>query len=345
MSSGEEPPSSTGERGRPAAPITRVYITSDESKAIRSLLDDLVDEVGLDFESHLERLAIRCHELPESIRTTLVRFRLLNEPSGGLVLSGLPIDCEAIGPTPKSHLAADPNEEVRKAAGLHFLLASLLGDPMSQQGVRGGRMILDVCPLPGDEHTQLASSSEGGLDYHCEDAYHDYRPDWVVLMCLRNPDGVPTTFARVDDLQLPEEVRATLHQKRFIISPDSSHSNNADTRRVAVLSGDRRSPYVRIDPAFMPRRLDDESAEKALTTIIGAFDRGLQNVVLAPGEIMFIDNLRTVHGRRPFEPRYDGTDRWLRVLTVAADLRRSAGLRTGKNGRAMMPQTDFDEPS
>lgn len=344
MSSGEEPPSSTGERGGPAAPITRIYITPEESAAMRSLLDRLVAEVpGLDFESHLERLAVLCHELPESIRTTLVRFRLLNEPAGGLVLSGLPIDLEAIGPTPDSHVAFHHSGEVRKAAGLQFLLACLLGDPMSQAGVRDGRMILDVCPLPGDEHTQLASSSEGGLDYHCEDAYHDYRPDWVVLMCLRNLDGVPTTFARVRDLPLPEEVRATLYQKRFIISPDSSHSNSAaDTRRVAVLSGDRRSPYVRIDPAFMPRRLDDHEAEKALATVIDAFDGGLQDVVLEAGEIMFIDNLRTVHGRRPFEPRYDGTDRWLRVLTVAADLRRSAGLRTGMNGRAMMPQTEFD---
>jgi hypothetical protein len=321
------------------APITRITIAAPDAQAIRALVERAEAEMpDLDFEAHLDRFAVLCHELPEPVRTALVKFRLLNEPSGGLVLSGLPIDFDALGPTTLEHLPETYTTEVRRTVALHFLLASLLGDPMSQAGVRDGQLIQDIRPLPGDEATQLASSSEGGLEYHCEDAYHDLRPDWILLMCLRNPDGVPTTFCRVRDLPLPEEVKATLFQKRFVISPDSSHDNSADTHRVAVLSGDHRSPFVRIDPAFMPRHLDDEAAEKALATIIDGFDGGLQDVVLAPGEVMIIDNLRTVHGRRPFVAHYDGNDRWLRSLTVAADLRRSEGMRTGPYGRAVKPQ-------
>jgi len=339
MSSGEEPASSPASPGGLGAPITRIHIGEQDAQAIGSLVDRLVAEIpGLNFEDHLERLAVLCHELPERLRTILVNFRLLNQPSAGLVLYGLPIDLDAIGPTPLTDDLTDYPREVRRTTALQLLIASLLGDPMSQAGVRDGKMILDICPLPGDEKTQLASSSTGGLEYHNEDAYHDNRPDWNLLLCLRNPDRVPTTFCRVIDLPLSEEVKETLFQKKFILSPDSSHINSADTRRVAVLSGDRRSPFVRIDPAFMPRRLGDDAAEKALVTIIDAFDGGLQDVVLAPGEIMIIDNLRCVHGRRPFSPHYDGNDRWLRVLTVAADLRRSEGMRTG---RAMLPQTHF----
>jgi hypothetical protein len=332
-------------RQESAEPIGRTAIGPEDARAISTLMAKVVGEFpDLEFDSHsaLTRLAVLSHELPESVRTALVNLRLMNQPSGGLVLSGLPIDFAEIGPTPDTHDNFQHPYEVRKAAGLHFLIASLLGDAMSQAGVRDGRLIQDICPLQGDETTQLASSSVGGLDYHCEDAYHDYRPDWVLLMCLRNPDGVATTFARVADLPLDDwhEFRDVLFEKRFPISPDSSHSNSDNTRFVAILSGDPESPYVRVDPAFMPRVIEnDPTAEKALGMVIDALDRGLHDVVLQPGDILIIDNLRTVHGRKPFKPRYDGTDRWLRALSVTADLRRSAGRR---DGRAMHPQTVFD---
>ncbi|QMU70179.1 hypothetical protein GXP74_20055 [Streptacidiphilus sp. P02-A3a] len=34
-----------------------------------------------------------------------------------------------------------------------------------------------------------------------------------------------------------------------------------------------------------------------------------EKVVLEPGDAIFLDNYRVVHGREPFQPRYDGTDR------------------------------------
>jgi L-asparagine oxygenase len=37
---------------------------------------------------------------------------------------------------------------------------------------------------------------------------------------------------------------------------------------------------------------------------------------------MIIDNAVAVHGRLPFEARYDGTDRWLEKLLVRRDIRR-----------------------
>jgi hypothetical protein len=39
--------------------------------------------------------------------------------------------------------------------------------------------------------------------------------------------------------------------------------------------------------------------------------------------VLFVDNYRAVHGRRPFTARYDGTDRWLKRIGVSRDLRRS----------------------
>jgi alpha-ketoglutarate-dependent taurine dioxygenase len=42
--------------------------------------------------------------------------------------------------------------------------------------------------------------------------------------------------------------------------------------------------------------------------------------VLADGDLLVIDNDRAVHGRTPFIPRYDGTDRWLKRALVVTSL-------------------------
>ena len=60
-----------------------------------------------------------------------------------------------------------------------------------------------------------------------------------------------------------------------------------------------------------------------------------QDVLLAPGDVLFIDNYRAVHGRRPFTARYDGTDRWLKRISVSRDLRRSRDARATAAARVI----------
>ncbi|MBU2664585.1 TauD/TfdA family dioxygenase [Actinoplanes bogorensis] len=277
--------------------------------------------------------------MPVTLRRTLVDFRLGGD--GGLVLSGLPIVDADLGSSPPVTSAPPRGGELARIDAMLLLLASFLGYPVSQAGVDGGRLIRDVSPLPGDETTQLGSSSAGELMWHNEDAYHPLRPDWIILFCLRNPDRTATSFARIEDIPIDESTRSLLGQPLFRIEPDSSNTASlpaAEPPAVAVLTGDPQRPQVRLDPAFMARSAGGDEAGDALETVIKAVDRRLQDVSLAPGEIMIIDNLHTVHGRRPFSARYDGRDRWLRVVHAAADLRRSEGLRSGDHGRAILAE-------
>lgn len=56
-------------------------------------------------------------------------------------------------------------------------------------------------------------------------------------------------------------------------------------------------------------------------------------MVLRPGEVLVIDNYRAVHGRQGYPARFDGTDRWLKKMTVTGDLRRSRGQRAHPGSR------------
>ncbi len=67
-----------------------------------------------------------------------------------------------------------------------------------------------------------------------------------------------------------------------------------------------------------------------------AIEEQLTDVVLEAGEICFIDNYRAVHGRRPFEARYDGTDRWLKRLIITRDLRKSRRRRPTGTSRFLV---------
>jgi L-asparagine oxygenase len=51
--------------------------------------------------------------------------------------------------------------------------------------------------------------------------------------------------------------------------------------------------------------------------------------VLAAGDVLLLDNARAVHGRSPFAPRFDGTDRFVVRSFVTCDLGRSRHARFG----------------
>ncbi|MBL1082726.1 TauD/TfdA family dioxygenase [Streptomyces actinomycinicus] len=346
---------------RPLDGAPCLELTAEEHSAIKELADSLLDHPGdVPLEQRLDQIALAAHDVPVGIRAQLTDFRLTGRPYGGLVLSNLPIDESLVGPTPTSYGSEPESREADRATALLLLLGSLLGDPVSYLTQQRGRMALDVFPIKGHEHQQLGSSSTVDLEWHNEDAFHPLRADWIMLAGLRNRDRVPTTFAPLQDLELDDRTRELLFEERFVILPDESHTAafNSDTtgmdkaswvedafekiaemnespRRTAVLYGDEDAPFLRIDPAFMPRDLDDKAAA-ALKTVIAAFDASLRDVILCPGDLLIVDNMRAVHGRRPFTARYDGTDRWLRRINVLADLRRAAGRRYTAHGRALV---------
>jgi alpha-ketoglutarate-dependent taurine dioxygenase len=66
-----------------------------------------------------------------------------------------------------------------------------------------------------------------------------------------------------------------------------------------VLFGDPKSPYIRFDPYCMDR-LETEEARSAMDSLIRAIDENLTGVALQPGECLFIDNFKAVHGRNFF---------------------------------------------
>ena len=198
-----------------------------------------------------------------------------------------------------------------------------IGRAVGYDREQGGRLIQDIFPVRSTEHQQVSSSSKVVLGSHTETAFHPHKPRYVVLLCLRSDPQAATTYADVADIvvHLSDENLAVLQTNEFVTSVDPSFMSNGEPDaqvRVTPLTATGEGWSLIYDQLLM--RATTPQAIAALSALHDAVKHTTQQVVLAAGDIMVIDNHRAVHGRTPFAPRYDGTDRWLKRALVVQSL-------------------------
>jgi L-asparagine oxygenase len=327
-----------------SADDVRVIDLGDRAQELGRAVEAVVGPFGsVENKDFLDRLPLLRGVLPEDVQLGL-RAAMLDEQAAAVVVRGFPVPA-SVGATPLHWRDGDP-AVTRTADAYLMLLGSAVGEPFAWETLQGGRLVNSILPIPGTELEQTGHSSAALLDFHCEDAFHDLRCDYLGLLSLRNEQRVATTVATVDPGELDPADIAVLRQPRFRIRADDEHRRNgADLATgesatawlaesvVPVLSGGAQAPYLRLDPPYMASVEGDEEAVGALRRLIDRLGESLVDVVLEPGDALFIDNYRAVHGRRAFEARYDGTDRWLRRVMLTRDLRKSRALREGACGR------------
>jgi len=194
------------------------------------------------------------------------------------------------------------------------------GIPTGYKQEQDGRLINSVLPNPATEFQQISSSSKANLELHTETAFHPYKPSHVLLLCLRGDHQAPTTYAIVDEIveSLDNETVALLKQPLYITAIDDSFRTHGEPNKsivLPILKEDERGLSICFDEFFM--RGETFEAQEALNKLKIAITEKTREIVLEAGDLFVLDNRKTIHGRKPFSPRYDGTDRWvLRCLVV-----------------------------
>jgi hypothetical protein len=240
--------------------------------------------------------------------------------SGAVVLRGLPAAELSLAPTPPSW-SKTPREATAEWDATLLLLASAIGHAFGWEGQQDGRLVHDIVPSKGHEHEQTGASSTVALTAHTEDAFHPGRANLLLLACLRNDDHVPTRLSSVRHTQLSAADRALLERPTLPILPDDSYSAGdgqaaAAPPEVATLWDGDDGLRIRYDPAYTPLEQADPEYRSAYDRLTAELERVAIDVTLGAGEVLVIDNDIAVHGRQPFRARYDGTDRWLKRVSV-----------------------------
>jgi L-asparagine oxygenase len=267
--------------------------------------------------------------LPERLFDALLEFADDGNETGALLLRGFPVgDLPPTPPSPSTPFA----KELRSELTL-LTVGRLLGQPVGYLPENNGNVVQNIVPTREGADRQVSTSSSVNLAWHTEAAFHPHRPRFLLLFCLRGDPAARTTLCSVREVvdSLPLRTRALLASPLFRTRADESYvraSARPLGRLTPVLGGDMSRPTLVFDADLMVGQ--SRAAQEALDQLVAAIEASHTSVVLTPGDLLVVDNTVSVHGRSPFTPRFDGTDRWLQRTFVVPDLVSSASARTGR---------------
>jgi L-asparagine oxygenase len=244
----------------------------------------------------------------------------VNQPDGitYLYLKGLPQDSQL------SKTQGYLSKETKVSDAVLLGIAGLQGEPFSYLEQKKGRIIQDVIPQKGLEHTQSnAGSDEFG--WHSDDAplRRPHRAESIALYCINNEGGAKTMFAPLDEIIRPMNPMDVdvLSQPRFRFRiPESFNFHGGKmlyTEPRPIITNDWAGSEISV-ATYSVQLVDskDDEAKMALWQLKGALRSPVaKSFVLQPGEMLIISNIRGLHARSSIVG-----DRWLQRCYVHKSL-------------------------
>lgn len=260
-------------------------------------------------------------DVPPALRAALERVvGVPDRTRGWCVVPALLSAFDAPGPTPE-HWKSAPGPATEALDIALLLIGAVLGDVFGWTGQQDGRLVHNILPSQGYEHLQVGASSTTALAWHTEDAFHPRRAELVMLACVRNDDRVGSEVASIRRARLTDAELALLSTPNLRIEPDDSYPAAARQHRsaeagMATIWFAEDGPCLRYDPSYTRFPVDNPELAEAYSGLADRLTACREVVDLRAGDVLLIDNDVAVHGRSPFRPRYDGTDRWLKRILV-----------------------------
>jgi hypothetical protein len=299
-----------------AVKVAEYRLSPGETQAVAELSEQAA-AAGPQAADVADAAAGIAHSLPGGLLASLREFRA-GEMAHAIRISNLPLDTGQLPPT-----SIDSYLNVPKATAVLGLLASVLGDLYGFAAQQGGKLINDIMPSPESvEIGNISSGSREPFPFHTEDTFHSCFPDYVMFLCLKNPDLVPLLISAPDS-PVSGDMWNLLSKPGFPHRASPSHGgDDAPAAWVRILFGHSRAPSIRVNLANLDRSGLGGRERDAVCALETMLRRNATEIPLHVADCVILDNMRTVHGRKPFQARFDGSDRWLKRAIVSRDFRR-----------------------
>jgi hypothetical protein len=201
----------------------------------------------------------------------------------------------------------------------HFLryYANEYGEPFGYRKEQYGYLIQDIFPQADSASEQISSSFDVELEMHTEIAFHDFRPDYVLLFCVRGDANAITYISDIDDFyeSLPQDCLNELAKPQFYTYPDISFSVERKVKPIgpfSIINMDSRT--IRFDSNLTFS--ETSAATDSIKVLKELISKTRHSITLSTGDYLAIDNSKCIHGRAPYQPKFDGSDRWLKRMFV-----------------------------
>jgi hypothetical protein len=191
----------------------------------------------------------------------------------------------------------------------------------------GGRVIRNVVAR-ADAHDEYSSQGWGlQLAWHMDDAFRPLNdneaermprqgaaPRWLVFGVIHDLPRVPLLVAAIDDVtkRLGARDLEALCRRDFDVRSPASFLEVRMSRRLPIFVSDGTGGWFsRFDQLNCVGRT--AAARNALCSLarVLADESVWQTVELGVGDVVVLDNYRSVHARAAYAPRWNGADRWL----------------------------------
>jgi L-asparagine oxygenase len=309
-----------------------IELTNQDIDLLKDLSCHVNASPSLKPEMFCKQAKICAKFLPDQIKSKLDHFVKHGSETGFLLIRKIPMDIIPVTPTTNNQKKG----ETTFLAKVQAIFLQYMGEMIAYEAEGYGRLFQDVIPVEKMSKQQTSISSVE-LELHTEQAFSELRPDILSLACLRGDPNAKTYILPVHKIieNVTPEEHDLLKQPLWYTSVDLSFKMNGNE----FIKGDIRGPLPILGNSNL---LFDQDLMKGTTPescaliqkIIDIYKSCREMHCLQPGDIIFIDNNRAVHGRSSFSPKYDGKDRFLIRCFSTFDLEKSAYARPN-NGRTI----------
>lgn len=295
-----------------------IELNNDEIQILLTLASKITANPSLETELFCSLAKEHSQNIPQRLKNLLVQFSKKGSKTGFLLIKTIPVDNNSLPLTPCFIDSTNKIGENTILARIQSLFVSFIANLISYEAESNGRLFQDIFPVKGMEKQQTSVGSSTELEIHTEQAFSKLKPDILCLGCLRSNLEAKTHILPVSSItqNFDKNEQQLLRLPLWKTGVDLSFKlNNIDFIEgdirgpMPILSGTTDDPLLTFDQDLM-FGIKDEFNTFIDKIVDIYYDKRISHI-LQPGEIVLIDNLRAVHGRSPFSPKYDGNDRFI----------------------------------
>lgn len=264
-------------------------------------------------------------------------------------------DANTLADTPDGFVPVPDTDSTMAGRAAALAVHGLLQlETVSYGSENDGHLFVNLVGMPGAG--AFAEKSKGGMRGHTDavsfpfngdDDPSDGRiapsPDFVTLVGLRNPKGVPTRLMQLQDvlpLLSPADV-GELKKPQYSIRAQRTFRQG--TKRILgtehfvidapVLKDSDGGTYVRYSHSNVTPMVSGGPAEQASNQLEACCNQTAKPVVVQPGDVLVINNRSALHGRGEVGDDVGGQSRWL-LRAYALDTSRLQPQKRHQGGAA-----------
>lgn len=300
--------------------LEEYHLSYDEGYSILSALPSSPQFSKIDVWKQREACA---KALQNAASSTFLKSleRLKNNETNALVLRNFPVDFR-LSPTPTSGFI-DVNSVLKPLEFLLGIFENMQVSPVGYAGENRDEFIRHIVP---SEQALSEVSSHGSLEplkLHIDNGHlpigsESFKnccpaPNYIIWMGLRCDVEVPTRVVLLEDIlfALPSDVLASLRKPIFNAHKPPSFGEGAVERRLAPLLVSDNKHGLCTRHGFAKSTNPESNYALQLFSLIAENPALAHQVLLLPGDVLIINNQKTVHARSAFRPKRNGIDRWL----------------------------------